>query len=217
MRIRVVIVDDHGVVREGLRLILESRGDIEVVGEARDGVEGLSQIGRLQPDVVIMDIAMPGLNGIDAAAEVGARCAKTKLVILSMYATWEHVIRAFKAGARGFVIKESAGKDVVDAVYAVHNKQLFLSRKLQEVIGDEGLMELDLRMIESPLASLSRRERAVLQLVVEGKSSAEAGRILGLSPKTVDTYRSRLMQKLRVPDFASLVRFAVENGLTPIT
>jgi len=216
MAIRVFLADDHTVVREGLRLLLESKGDITVVGEAADGRQAVLQVKQLYPDVVVMDIAMPELNGIEATKQIRKTCPSTQVVILSMYATTEHIFRALRAGAKGYLLKESAGKELMDSVYAVHAGRQYLSQRISETVIVDYARWLDTAAARSPLELLSNREREVLQLVVEGKSSREIARILCLSPKTVGTYRSRLMQKLGISNIPSLVKFAIQHGLTPL-
>jgi DNA-binding NarL/FixJ family response regulator len=210
MKIRALLADDHAVVRYGLRALLELSG-IEVVGEAGDGREALRIAEEYQPDVAILDVAMPGLNGIDAAAVLRERCPHTRIVILSMHSDSEHVHRAFAAGASAYLLKGSASEEIVAAARAVLQGRRYLSRELAH--SDRGLTK---RPDEpGPLDSLSVRERQVLQLVVEGHSSAGIAELVNLSPKSVDTYRSRLMKKLGVSDVPALVKFAIQHGLTP--
>ena len=213
MNIHVLLADDHAVVRDGLRVILENQGDITVVGDVPDGRQAVQQVGKLRPDVVLMDIAMPELNGIDAAHEIRQVYPFAEVIILSMHATSEHIFRALRAGVQGYLLKNAAGKEVVDAVRAVHAGHRYLSQSIAETVIDEYLR---VGQDRSPLESLSSREREVLQLVAEGKSSAEVADILFLSAKTVETYRSRLMQKLGLDDLPSLIRFAIQHGLTPL-
>jgi DNA-binding NarL/FixJ family response regulator len=215
--IRVFLADDHAILRDGLRALLEAQSDIAVVGEAASGRESVRQVQQLRPDVVLMDIAMPELNGIDATLEIHASCPATQIVILSMYSTAEHIFRAFQAGARGYLLKESAGQEVVEAVRAVQAGRRYLSRGIAESVVDEYIRQHNVKLEKSPLERLSSRERQVLQLVVEGKSSAEIGHTLSLSPKTIETYRSRLMEKLGITDIPSLVKFAIQHGLTRLT
>jgi len=211
MKIRVLLADDHAVVRDGLKALLQHTAGITVVGEAANGREAVDRAAQLKPDVVVMDLAMPGLNGIEAARQVRERCPATQVVMLSMHSDSEHVYRAFEAGAASFVLKESAGEEVAAAVRAVHAGQRYLSRAITAI--EPGIRSRAART--SPLERLSAREREVLQLVVEGRSSAEIAATLHLSPKTVETYRVRLMAKLGVRDVPGLVRFAIEHGLTP--
>ena len=210
MTIRVLLADDHALLREGLRALLGAHPGIEVVADVADGREALRCAEELKPDVLVMDVSMPGLNGIEAAELVRARCPQTQVVMLSMHSSAEHLFRAMRAGALGYVLKESAATEVISAVQAVHLGRRYLSPALREVAGSGAVDER-----AGPLESLSTRERQVLQLVVEGKSSAAIARIVHLSPKTVETYRSRLMKKLGVADVPSLVKFAIQHGLTP--
>ena len=209
MTIRVLLADDHAMLREGLRALLTASG-INVVGEVSDGREAVRRAQELDPDVVVMDVSMPELNGIEAAGIIRERSPRAKVVMLSMHSSTEHIHRAFAAGAAGYVLKASASLEVIAAVKAVHAGQRYLSPALRQAEIEAGAPRQ-----RSPLDSLSSRERQVLQLVVEGRSSAEIAGIVHLSPKTVDTYRSRLMKKLGVSDVPSLVKFALEHGLTP--
>lgn len=211
--ITVLLADDHTVVRDGLRVLLEASGDIRVVGAAADGRKAIEEVRRLKPAVIVMDIAMPALNGIDATMEILRVHPEAKVLILSMHYSSEHVYRALQAGASGYLLKESAGAEVVQAVRAVAGGRRYLSQKITDTVVEDYLRE---GRREGPLESLSPRERQILQLTVEGRSSAEIGAALHLSPKTVDTYRSRLMQKLGIDDTAGLVKFAIQNGLTAI-
>lgn len=211
MTVRVFIADDHAVMRDGLKALLQAAGDITVVGEVANGQDAVRRVPELAPDVVLMDVAMPDMNGIEAARLLREKCPAARVVMLSMYSSSEHVYRALEAGAAGYLLKESAGNEVVAAVRAVHAGNRYLSREIAQVPSDERART----GASSPLDRLSTRERQVLQFVVEGKSSAEIARLVHLSPKTVETYRSRLMMKLGVPDVPALVKFAVQHGLTP--
>lgn len=216
MSISVFLADDHAVVRDGLRYLLEAQADFKVVGDAADGLQTLKYIEQLCPNVAIMDIAMPELNGIEATRKTRIACPSTQVIILSIYSTEEHVLRALQAGARGYVLKESAGIEVVNAVRAVHSGHHYLSQKLSDHLIDDYLVQIKTLGERSPLARLSPRENEVLQLVVEGKSSAEIASALSLSVKTIETYRSRIFQKLNIDDLPSLVKFAIQHGLTPL-
>jgi len=209
MTIRVLLADDHVLMREGLRALLAATTDIEVVGEVRTGREAERQSAHLVPDVVLMDVGMPDLNGIEAARAIHLKYPAVRIVMLSMHATAEYVYRAFEAGACGYLLKESAVDEVITAVRTVHGGGRYLSAVLAESMPDPGS-----GYARSPVDSLSTREREVLQLVVEGKTSSEIAGMIHLSPKSVETYRSRLMLKLGVRDLPSLVKFALEHGLT---
>lgn len=216
MSITIFLADDHAVVRDGLKALLQAQPDFEVVGDAANGREAVKQINRLHPDIAILDIAMPELNGVEAIRQIGQRCPSVQVIILSMYATVEYVVRALQAGARGYVLKESAGARVVEAVRAVHAGQRYLDYKISDDLIDDHMRRHKAGQTEGLLACLSPREREILQLVVEGKSSAEIAGILSLSPKTVETYRSRLMKKLGIGDMPGLVKFAIQHGLTSL-
>jgi DNA-binding NarL/FixJ family response regulator len=211
-RIRVLLADDHAVVREGLAALLGTQQDIEIIGTVGDGREAVREARRLQPDVVVMDVTMPELNGIEAAAQVHDGCPATAVVMLSMHSDVEHVFRALRAGAKGYLVKSAAGAEVTEAVRAVNSGRRYLSAKIAESVLDDYIRK---RSTDSPLESLSPRERQILQLIAEGRATVEVARLLSLSPKTVDTYRSRMMAKLGINDLPSLIKFAVQHGLTP--
>ena len=213
MNISVFLADDHRILRDGLRMLLEAQRDIHVAGEADDGRQAVGGILLSKPEIVLMDITMPELNGIEATRQIQEELPAAKVVILSVHGDSEHVYRAFQAGARGYLLKESAGSEVVEAVRSVHAGRRYLSHKLIQAGMDEYIYE---RQKRSPLDQLSGREREVCQLTVEGNTSAEIAEKLGLSPKTVETYRSRVMEKLGVEDITGLVRYAISNGLTPL-
>ena len=206
MTIGVLLADDHAIFREGLKALLGAQGDIRVVGEAGDGREAVRLAQALRPDVLVMDISMPHLNGVEAVRVLRDRCPGTRVIMLSMHSTGEHVYRAFEAGASAYVLKESAAAQLLTAINTVFAGGRYLSPALGAV---------PLQAPASPLDSLSTRERQVLQLVAEGRSSAEIAALVHLSPKTVETYRSRLMKKLGLADVPALVKFAVLHGLTP--
>jgi DNA-binding NarL/FixJ family response regulator len=212
MTITIFIADDHAIMREGLTQLLQSEAGFEIVGTAGNGRDAVRQALALRPQVVIMDISMPDMNGIEAARQIHESAPDIRIVILSMHSTAEHVFHALEAGVRGYLLKESAGSDIVNAVHVVLSGRRFLSPKVASIVADQVAQ----RPGVSPLNSLSKREREILQLVAEGRSSAEIGGILHLSPKTVDTYRSRLMQKLKIGEVAGLVKFAIQYGLTTL-
>ena len=211
-RIRVFIADDHALVRDGIVAILQAAADIEVVGTAANGRLALEQIVALTPDVAILDLSMPELDGISLTRQILAARPKTAIVILSMHSSAQHVFQALEVGARSYLLKESAGREIAETVRAVHLGRRHLGGRIAEIVA-EGISN---RRSTSPIESLSNREREILKLVADGLSSAEIGRRLSLSPKTVDTYRSRLMQKLQITDLAGLIKFAILHGLTPL-
>jgi DNA-binding NarL/FixJ family response regulator len=212
MPIRILIADDHGVVAEGLKQLVEAESDMQVVALVGDGREAVQQARDTQPDVVLMDLSMPELNGADATRAILQRDPKCRVIVLSMYAQREYVRRALKAGAAGYVVKRSAAKEVVEAIRAVHAGQRYLSPRVADVVLEDYSDDKQ----DDPLARLSAREREVLQLLAEGRTGAEIAQRLSLSQKTVETYRARLVEKLGIRDLAGLVRFAIQRGLVSL-
>jgi DNA-binding NarL/FixJ family response regulator len=212
MPIKILIADDHGVVAEGLKHLIEAQPDMAVVAMAADGREALRLARESAPDVVLMDLSMPELNGADATRAVLERDPRCRVIVLSMYAEREYVRRALKAGASGYVVKRSAAKEVVDAIRAVYAGQRYLSPKVADVVIDDYTAEDK----QDPLARLSAREREVLQLLAEGRTGAEIAARLALSQKTVETYRARLVEKLGIRDVAGLVKFAIQRGIVSL-
>jgi DNA-binding NarL/FixJ family response regulator len=210
MAIRVLIADDHAVVAEGLRLVVGAQPDMEVIDCIQDSREAVRRAIETQPDVVLIDHAMPQLNGAEAAHLIRERCPGTRVIILSMYSNGVHVMRALQAGASGYVVKKSASKEVVDAIRAVHHGGRYLSKELADSVIDQVAQK---SALEDPLVRLSSRERQVLQMLAEGHAVAHIASTLSLSPKTVETYRARMMEKLGIRDFATLVKFAIQHGV----
>jgi DNA-binding NarL/FixJ family response regulator len=213
LNIRVLVADDHAIVREGLGTMLSNQPDMVVVGLATNGREAIRMVDEYQPDVAIMDISMPELNGIDAISQMLPRHPNIKVIVLSIHETKPYVYRALKAGARGYLLKETAGLEVVEAVRAVYGGERYLSQRISDLVTDISFRSLDGSKEVSPLEQLSPREREILQLVAEGKTSQEIGERLSISSKSVDTYRSRLMGKIGVKDVAGLVKFAIQHGV----
>lgn len=210
MSLRILLADDHAVLRDGLRALLDAEPGMEVVASVAGGREAIEAARRLKPDVAVLDINMPGLNGIEATHALLQLDPAPQVLILSMHGTSEHVYRALQAGARGYLLKESAGSEVAGAVRAVAAGRRYLGQRIADVaLGDYLARGRD----SGPLDSLSARERQLLQLLAEGRGNAEAARLLSLSVKTIETYRSRLLQKLGLEDITALVRFAVEHHL----
>lgn len=213
MAIEVILADDHQVLRDSLAEVLAYDPDLVVVGQAEDGQQALHLCRKLKPDVVVMDINMPELNGVEATRQITLDLPDIQIIILSMYATKEHIYQAFQAGARGYVLKETSVQELVEAIKKVAAGNRFLSQTLSETVIDEYFLQRDGKTYHSPLDSLSSRERQIFQLVAEGKSSKEIASSLHLSQSTVSTYRSRLMKKLGLKDLAALIRFAMETGV----
>jgi DNA-binding NarL/FixJ family response regulator len=212
MPIRILIADDHGVVAEGLKQLVQAEADMEVVALVADGREAVQQARDTQPDVVLMDLSMPELNGADATRAILQRDPKCRVIVLSMYAQREYVRRALKAGAAGYVVKRSAAKEVVEAIRAVHAGQRYLSPRVADVVLEDYTDDKQ----DDLLSRLSAREREVLQLLAEGRTGAQIAERLSLSQKTVETYRARLVEKLGIRDLAGLVRFAIQRGLVSL-
>ena len=212
MTVSVFVADDHAIVRDGLVALLRSHAGIEIVGTAATGRDAIGQVLRVRPRVVIMDVSMPEPDGIEATRQIMAALPETSIVILSMHSGSRYVFQALEAGARGYLLKDSASAEIIDAVRTVERGQRYLSPKVAAIV-TQGISE---RKAVSALDSLSRREREVLRLVADGYSSAKIGDLLHLSPKTVDSYRSRLMQKLQITQLAGLIKFAIHHGVTKL-
>ena len=212
MRTTVFVADDHAILRDGLATLLAAQSDMEVVGTAANGREAVAEVLRLAPRVAIIDISMPELDGIEAARQILAGNPDVHVMILSMHAGAQHVFHALEAGVRGYLLKESASREVIEAVRIVQSGRRYLSPRVAEIVA-QGVSD---RSAVSPLSSLSQREREILKLVADGHSSARIGVMLHLSPKTVDTYRSRMMQKLHVSDLAGVIKLAIQHGLTSL-
>mgnify|MGYP001608390847 FL=1 len=213
MRIRILIADDHAIVAEGLEYVIAAHSDFEGGGRAADGREALQRALELEPDIVVMDMAMPGMNGIEATRAIHDRIPGARVIMLSMYTNPEYVYRALEAGASGFIVKRSAAREVVDAIRAVHAGRHFFNAQIAESVIDRYVGKT---APKDPLETLSARERQVLQLLAEGKSAADIAAVLDISPRTVETYRARMFEKLDIHDLPSLVRFAIQHGVTPL-
>ncbi len=213
MSTRVLIADDHGVVRKGLRFLLESEGNMEVAGEAADGREAVRMAEELHPDVVVLDVAMPHLNGIDAASQIVKRSPEIGVVMLSMYSDESYVLRALTAGAKGYLLKDSAETDLVRAVQAVAQGKSFFSPAITKSLLEDYMRYLQQRGLQDSYDLLTDREKEVLQLLAEGKSNKDVAQLLGLSTYTVETHRTNLMQKLGLHNTAEIVLYAVRKKI----
>ena len=214
MAIRIVLADDHGIFREGLKVLLERDGDIEVVAEASDGRESVRLALELVPHVVVMDIGMPELNGIDATRQILSNRPLTKVIILSMHSDKRYIAAALKAGASAYIWKNGCFKDIREAVSYVMSGQRFLSPAIASNVVEDYVDRLHSDDERTTASTLSPREREVLQLLAEGLSSKEIAAKLGLSPKTVDVHRKQIMDKLDIHSVAELTKFAIREGLT---
>ena len=213
MTIRILIADDHGVVAEGLRFVVEAQPDMEVIACVQQSREAVRRAIETRPDVVLIDHAMPELNGAEATHLIRERCPETHVIVLSMYSNRVHVLGALQAGATGYVVKKSAAKEVVEAIRVVHKGGRYLSKELADSVIDQVVQNTP---SADALKRLSSRERQVLQMLAEGHAVADIASTLSLSPKTVETYRARMMEKLGIHDFATLVKFAIQHGVTSL-
>jgi DNA-binding NarL/FixJ family response regulator len=211
--IRVLVADDHGVVRKGLRFLLTQHPNIEVVGEAEDGREAVRLAAETRPHVVIMDIAMPQLNGLDAAAQICKTNPNVGVIILSMYSDEEFLIRALTSGAKGYLLKDSAEPDVVRAVQAVANGKTFFSPSIAHTLLEDYMRRLQQEGLQDRYDLLTDREREVLQLLAEGRSNKDVASMLNLSVHTVDTHRTNFMQKLSLHNTAEIVIYAMRKKI----
>ena len=207
-RIRILLADDHAVVRQGFRMILAAQPDMEIVGEAGNGREALELAGSLKPEIVVMDVAMPELNGIEATRRLAELAPHARVIALSMHKDSVYVREILRAGARGYLLKESGAGDLVTAIRAVAAGEGYLSPAVSNAVLDDYR-----RHVTNPIDLLSSREREVLQMLAEGKTNKEIAAILNLSVYTVDAHRGRIMDKLNLHSINDLVRFAVRNGL----
>jgi len=207
-RIRILLADDHAVVRQGFKMILSSQPDMEIVGEAGNGREAVELAENLKPDVVVMDVAMPELNGIEATRRLAASVPHARVVALSMHKDNVYVREILRAGARGYLLKDSVAADLVSAIRAVAQGEGYISPAVSDAVLDDYR-----KHVTNPIDLLSSREREVLQMLAEGKTNKEIAAILNLSVYTVDAHRGRIMEKLNVHSINELVRFAVRNGL----
>jgi DNA-binding NarL/FixJ family response regulator len=212
-KVRILIADDHGIVRTGLRLQIERNEAFEVIGEASDGREAVRLAELLTPDIVIMDIAMPNLNGIQAAAQIVKNQPSTGIIILSMHSDETYITRALAAGAKGYLLKENADRDLHNAVRAVADGKRFFSPAIANTLRADYMRELQQRGLEDSYDLLTEREKEVLQLLAEGKANKEVAGMLNLSISTVETHRTRLMQKLNLHSSAEIVLYAVRKRI----
>jgi len=212
-QVRILLAEDHAVMRTGLRLVLERQPDFEVVGEASDGREAVALVEQHHPDVVVMDIGMPNLNGIEATRQICNAQPACAVVILSMHSDEAYVLRSLKAGARGYLLKESAESDLISAIRAVQAGKAFFSPVVSRMLVEDYVRQLQDKEIEDSYDLLTPREREILQLIAEGKSNKEVAAILNLSLYTVETHRGNLMEKLNLHTVPELILYAVRKGV----
>jgi DNA-binding NarL/FixJ family response regulator len=205
---RVLLADDHGVVRQGFRLILSQAPDLDVIAEARDGREAVALAAQLEPDVIVLDVAMPGINGVEVARQIRQNTPRCHVLMLSMHKDAIYVRESLRAGARGYLLKDSIDKDLIDAVRAVARGDGFLSPSVSGAV-----LEDYQKHVTDPLDSVTNRERQILQMLAEGKTSKDIATELDISVYTVDAHRSRIMKKLQLKTIGDLIRFAMQRGL----
>jgi two-component system, NarL family, response regulator NreC len=211
--VRIVLADDHTVMRNGLRLLLERQPNLKVVGEAADGRQAVALAESADPDVVIMDIGMPNLNGIEAARQIVSHNPRTAIAILSMHSDESYVIRALKAGARAYLLKDSAEADLLAAVRALIEGKSFFSPAISKILVEDYMRQLERQGAEDTYELLTNREREILQLLAEGKTNKEVAGILNLSLYTVETHRTHILQKLNLHNVPELILYAVRKGI----
>jgi two-component system, NarL family, response regulator NreC len=212
-KLRILLADDHGVVRKGLRFLLENEPDLEVVGEASDGRQAVDLACELQPDVVVMDIAMPRLNGIDATSQIIKQNPQAGVIMLSMHSDEEYLVRTLTAGAKGYLLKDCAETDLAQAVRCVSTGKPFFSPAIAKTVLEDYVRRLQQRGLTDSYDLLSDREKEVLQLLAEGRTNKEVATLLNLSTYTVDTHRTRIMQKLNLHNTAEIVLYAVRKKI----
>ena len=211
--IRILLADDHTVVRKGLRLLLESQPGFLVVADAADGREAVAMAERHTPDVVVMDVAMPVLNGIEAARQITARQPQTAVVFLSMHSDEGYVLKALKSGAKGYLLKDSAEHDLINAVTAVSEGKAFFSPAISKMLVEDYVRQMQEQKVEDSYDLLTTRERQVLQLLAEGRINKEVATFLDLSLHTVETHRGHILQKLNLHSGAELILYAIRKGV----
>jgi two-component system, NarL family, response regulator NreC len=211
--IRILLADDHTVVRKGLRLLLDSQPEFEVVAEAANGREAVALAEEHRPDVAVMDMAMPLLNGSEAARQITGKLPDTAVVVLSMHSDEAYVLKALKAGARGYLLKDSADHDLIQAVKAVSEGKSYFSAAISDMLVEDYVREMQERKLEDSYDLLTTREREVLQLFAEGKNNKEVANLLHLSLYTVETHRANIFQKLNLHSSAELVLYAIRKGV----
>ena len=212
-QIRILLADDHTVMRRGLRLLIESQPEFSVVAEASDGRQAVQQAEATMPDVAVMDIAMPNLSGIEAAQRIATAQPNTAIVILSMHSDEGYVLRALKVGAKGYLLKDTAEGDLIEAIKAVHQGKTFFSPEISKMLVEDYVREIRTRGAEDTYDLLTSREREILQLLAERKSNKEIALALNLSVYTIETHRRNLHEKLNLHSLAELIMYAVRKGI----
>jgi two-component system, NarL family, response regulator NreC len=211
--IRILLADDHNVMRAGLKLLLESHAGFKVVSEASDGHQAVENAIAARPDIAVLDIAMPKLSGIEAAQRINAQLPQTAIIILSMHSDEGYVLRALKSGARGYLLKDSAESDLIQAITVVSEGKAFFSPEISKVLAEDYVREINVRGAEDSYDLLTPREKEILQLLVEGRSNKDIASLLNLSLYTVETHRRNLQSKLNLHSYPELILYAVRKGI----
>lgn len=215
-KIKLLVADDHKIFRQGIKKLLEDEADLQVVGEASDGREAVKKATELKPDVILMDIAMANLNGLEATRHIKKQLPSAKVIMVTMHKNEEYVLQSFQAGASGFILKEGAVEELVSAIRSIHSDKSFLSPSISKTLIDAYMRKMETGKTETPFDLLTDREREVLQLIAEGYTNREVAKSLFISVKTVEAHRAHIMQKLNIHDIAKLVKYAIQKGLVDL-
>ena len=215
-KVRLLIADDHKIFRQGIKKLLEEEPDLQVVGEAADGRDTVKKATELKPDIILMDIAMANLNGLEATKQIKKVLPESKIIMLTMHKNEEYVLQSFQAGASGYILKEGAVEELVSAIRSIHQDKSFLSPTVSKTLVDAYLRKMETGKTETPFDLLTDREREVLQLIAEGFTNREVAKQLFISVKTVEAHRAHIMQKLNIHDIAKLVKYAIQKGLVDL-
>jgi two-component system, NarL family, response regulator NreC len=212
-KIHILLADDHTILRAGLKMMLNAQPDMEVVGEASDGRQAITETQRLQPDIILMDITMPEMNGIEATRQIKKLVPESRILILTMHEHDEYVFQALRAGASGYMLKEAADTELISALHIIQSGQFYLSPMAQSVLVGDYLQRVRIGEEKDSYSSLTEREREILKLIAEGYTNNQIAERLVISPKTVDTHRTHIMDKLNLHSRAELVKYAMRRGL----
>ncbi len=215
-KIKLLVADDHKIFRQGIKKLLEEESDLQVVGEASDGREAVKKATELKPDVILMDIAMANLNGLEATRQIKKHLPSAKVIMVTMHKNEEYVLQSFQAGASGFILKEGAVEELVSAIRSINSDKSFLSPSISKTLIDAYMRKMETGKTETPFDLLTDREREVLQLIAEGYTNREVAKSLFISVKTVEAHRAHIMQKLNIHDIAKLVKYAIQKGLVDL-
>ncbi|MBI2954879.1 MAG: response regulator transcription factor [Chloroflexi bacterium] len=216
-RVRVLVVEDHGIVRDGIRLLLQAEPDMEVVGEASDGQSAIEKAAQLDPDVVLMDLGLPNVSGIDATRCIRESCPRTKVLALTVHDSDDHFFRSLDAGASGYVLKGATSNELLHAIRAAYRDEIYLPPSLSKRLVGDYLRRVRAGEEKDSYDSLSSREREVLRLIAEGNTNQEIASLLTVSPSTVQTHRSRIMEKLNLRSRADLIKYAIRRGVIDLS